>query len=104
MQKVLVDTFIVPEGSKTEFLERARRVQLFLKTLPGFVEGFVYEKTSGDNRFNFVTTAVWENESAFENAGKAVAAEFQRLGYNPEETRKALKIGMERGVYHRSRY
>ena len=31
MQKVLIDTFIVPEESKAKFLERARHVQRFLK-------------------------------------------------------------------------
>ena len=40
MEKVLVDAFIVPEESREAFLEGARRVQRFLKTLPGFVEGF----------------------------------------------------------------
>ena len=44
MEIVLVDKFIVPEGAKSAFLEATRRVQRFLKTLPGFVEGFVYEK------------------------------------------------------------
>jgi hypothetical protein len=34
MQKTLVDTFIVPEGSKDIFRERTRSIQNFLKTLP----------------------------------------------------------------------
>ena len=70
MERVLLDTFIVPEESKAEFLEGAHKSQSFIRTLPGFVEGFLYEKKDGENRYNFLTTAVWENEEAFENAKK----------------------------------
>ena len=57
MERVLIDTFIVPEESKAEFLEGARKSQSFIRTLPGFVEGFLYEKKDGENRYNFLTTA-----------------------------------------------
>jgi heme-degrading monooxygenase HmoA len=104
MQKVLIDTFIVPDESKSAFLERTRKVQSFLKTLPGFVEGFIYEKTDGESHFNFITTAVWENGKAFENAKKAMAAEYQKLGFNPKDTITKLKIESKRAVYQRSPY
>ena len=42
METILIDKFVVPETSKASFLESARKVQRFLKTLPGFVEGFLY--------------------------------------------------------------
>jgi heme-degrading monooxygenase HmoA len=104
MQKVLIDTFIVPEESKAPFMERARKVQSFLRALPGFVEGFLYEKRDGESRYNYMTTAVWENEEAFENAKKTVATEFKEQGFDPQETRKKLKIESERAVYERSPY
>jgi heme-degrading monooxygenase HmoA len=104
MEKVLIDTFIVPEESRAAFLERAGNVQSFIKTLPGFVEGFVYEKQSGESSYNFVTTAVWESEEVFENAKKAVAAEFQKRGFNPQESAKQLKIETVRSIYERSPY
>src|SRR5215470_14622166 len=44
MEIVLIDAFAVPEESKPALLETSRAVQNVLKTLPGFVEGFVYEK------------------------------------------------------------
>jgi|GEM_PF-1011986 len=99
MQKVLIDTFIVPDESKYAFLDRTLKVQSFLKTLPGFVEGFIYEKTDGESRCNFITTAVWENEEAFENARKATAAEFQKLGFNPKDTITKLKIESKRAPF-----
>lgn len=104
MQKVLIDTFVVPEESKAAFLERARKVQSFLKTLPGFVEGFLYEKTDGQGRYNFVTTAVWESDAAFENARTRTAAEFQKTGFNPQDTQRALRIESERAIFKRAPY
>ena len=104
MEKVLIDTFIVPEESTAAFLEAVRKSQSFIRTLPGFVEGFLYEKKDGESRYNFLTTAVWENEVAFENAKRAVAIEYQKQGFNPQETRRKLKIESERSIYERSSY
>jgi heme-degrading monooxygenase HmoA len=104
MEKILVDTFIVPQESRSAFLERARKAQGFIKTLPGFVEGFLHEKTEGTSRTNFMSMAVWESEEAFDNAKKAVASEFQRSGFNPQESLKTLKIESERAVCWRTPY
>lgn len=104
MEKVLIDTFVVPEESKAAFLDVARNVQLFLKSLPGFVEGFLFEKKDGDSRYNFLTTAVWRDEAAFENARQSVAAEFRRKGFDPQETIRRLQIERLRSVYERSPY
>jgi heme-degrading monooxygenase HmoA len=104
MEKVSIDVFVVPEESKQAFLERARIVQSLLKSLPGFVEGFIYEKRDGQSPWNFVTTAVWKNEEAFENAKKAVAAEFQRQGFNFQEMTTRLRIESVRATYDRSPY
>jgi hypothetical protein len=51
-----------------------------------------------------VTTAVWKDEDAFRNAKKRAAEEFQRIGFDPPEIMKKLKVEIERGVYRRSPY
>lgn len=104
MQKVLIDTFVVPEESKSTFLDRSRQVQAFLRTLPGFVEGFLHEKVEGNGRFNIVTTAVWESDAAYDNARKATAEELRKMGFNPREMMNQLKIEVERAVFSRSPY
>ena len=103
-QLVLIDSFMVPEESKPAFLENTRKVQSFLKTLPGFVEGFVYEKLNGESSYNIMTTAVLENAEALENARKAIAAENQKSGFNPKDTITKLKVEGTRAVYNRSPY
>jgi len=104
VEVVLIDKFIVPEESKVAFLTEVRKSAAFLRTLLGFVEGFVYESTDGGNRHNVVTTAVWKDEDAFQNARKRAAEEFQRIGFNPPEIMKKLKVEIERGVYRRAPY
>lgn len=104
MEIVLIDKFIVPEESKPRFLEEVHKSATFLRTLPGFVEGFVYEKTDGGSCHNVVTIAVWQDEEAFQKAKKSTAEEFKKIGFNPPEIMKNLKVEMKRAVYHRSPY
>jgi heme-degrading monooxygenase HmoA len=104
MERVLIDTFMVPEESKAAFLEGARKAQSFLRTLLGFIEGFLYEKKDGESRYNFLTTAVWESDEAFETAKRAVAVEFHKQGFDPQERTRALKIESVRSIYGRSPY
>ena len=104
MEIVLIDAFAVPEESKPALLETSRAVQNVLKTLPGFVEGFVYEKRTGDGHHNVVTTTVWKDESAFENARNVVPARLRELGIDTAGRMKALNVQIERGVFTRSAY
>ena len=104
MQIALIDTFIVPEESRSPLLEASRTIQSIVKTLPGFVEGFVYEKRSGGGPYNIVTTAVWESEEAYNAAKTAMAARFEAIGLNPPEIMRALKVQIDRGVYVRTPY
>jgi heme-degrading monooxygenase HmoA len=104
VEVVLIDKFIVPEESRAAFLAEVRKSAAFLRTLPGLVEGYVYEETDGESRHNVVTTAVWKDEAAFRNARKSAAEEFQRIGFNPPEIMKNLRVEIDSGVYHRSAY
>ena len=104
MEFVLIDKFIVPEESKERFLEEVHKSATFLRILPGFVEGFVYEKKDGESRHNVVTTAVWQDEEAFQNAKKSAAEGFKKIGFNPPEIMKNLNVEMERAMYRRSPY
>jgi heme-degrading monooxygenase HmoA len=102
MQVVLIDRFIVPNGAKEEFLERANINRDFIKHLPGFVEDNAYEEV-GEAQTRYVTVAVWANEEAFQKARAAVGEEYKRQNFNPAELVKRLNIQMERGVYKKTR-
>ena len=101
MQKVLIDKFIVPAESRLPLLETSRAIQDILKTLPGFVEGFVYEKRSGHGVHDIMTTVVWRDDEALENAKTAMGARLRELGLNPAEKMRSLNVRIERAVYDR---
>lgn len=104
MQIVLIDSFVVPDASKATFVEKAKESAGFLRTLPGYIEGYIYEKTAGDSAHNVITTAVWQDQAAFEDAKKSAAEEFQRVGFNPQEIMSKLNVTVQRAVYQRSPY
>lgn len=104
METIVIDTFVVPEESKARFLEEVHKSAAFLRTLPGFVEGFVYEKTDGESRHNIVTTAVWKDEEAYQNAKRNAAEGFRKIGFNPQEIMKQLRVEITRGIFRRSPY
>jgi hypothetical protein len=72
--------------------------------LPDFIEGFVYEKQEGDGPFNVITTAVWKDQEAFDEAKKYVAHKLQALGLNPAEKMRARNVQIQGGVYERTSY
>jgi Antibiotic biosynthesis monooxygenase len=94
-----IDKFKVPQPARDEFLSRAREVQGFLATQPGFVRDAIFEQSSGSDTFNFVTMVEWEGEEAIEGAGRAVAAKFLASGYNPQEFRTRLGIEADIAIY-----
>jgi heme-degrading monooxygenase HmoA len=104
MEIVLIDKFVVPEASKARFLQEVQRSAAIIKTLPGFVEGFVYEKTGDGTGNAVVTTAVWKDEDAFRNAKQSAAEEFRKIGFDPAEIMKSLNVEIERAVYRRTPY
>jgi heme-degrading monooxygenase HmoA len=104
MEKILIDKFSVPTESIEEFLKEVRKSASVLRTIPGFVEGFIYESADGVSGHNVVTMAVWKSEEAFENAKKTAMLEFQKIGFNPQEIMSRLRVEMERGIYKRSPY
>jgi heme-degrading monooxygenase HmoA len=104
MEKVLIDLFTVPEEALEEFMEAVRTTTPFLRSLPGYVEGWIYTKESGPGRWNVVTTAVWTDEEAYQAARTAAQAEYSRINFNPQEVIKRLGVQMERSEFARAAY
>jgi heme-degrading monooxygenase HmoA len=94
-----IDKFKVPPSARDEFLNRAREVQDFLSTQPGFVKNGLFEQSSGSGAFNFVTIVEWESAEAVEGAKKAITARFEASGFNSQELRARLGIEADVAIY-----
>jgi hypothetical protein len=80
VEVVLIDKFVVPEESKVAFLTEVRKSSAFLRTLPGFVEGFVYESTDGGSRHNVVTTGSGKMKMRIRMPRRAQPRSFRESG------------------------
>lgn len=99
-ERVLIDKFLVPQTSKNGFDERMNINRNFLKTLPGFIEDKVYERTDEIGDFICITVAVWKSEDAIKKAKEAVQASYQKEGFDMQAMLKRLNITfIDRGVY-----
>jgi hypothetical protein len=99
MKQIFIDTFIVPEKSKQEFLERVTINRNFIKHLNGFIKDDAYERTDENGNLIYMTIAVWENEAVLKKAKETVQAQYKKEGFNIFEMFERLNIVMDRNIY-----
>ncbi|HTE22860.1 MAG TPA: antibiotic biosynthesis monooxygenase family protein [Candidatus Limnocylindria bacterium] len=100
----LIDSFVVSESSKAEFLKLYEQTAKAIRTMPGFVEGYMYELTDEGSRYNFMTTAVWKDQQAYETAEQSIRTAIEKTGVNPLEAVQNLTDEITRATYTRSPY
>ena len=99
-ERIFIDRFVVPQKSKSEFIERMNINRNFIKNLPGFIEDAIYERNDEQGNLICVTIAVWTSEEAIKKAREAVQAEYKKEGFNLQAMLERLNITMaDRGVY-----
>jgi heme-degrading monooxygenase HmoA len=104
VETILIDQFMVPQAAVREFLQHVHFSAGIVKTRPGFVEGYVYQRPADEGQVNVITTAVWASESAMQEARKSIAAQFTSIGFDPPAIMRRLGVQMQRATYQRSPY
>jgi len=94
-----VDSFFVPDAARAEFDAQMRQNLAVLETLAGFRGHLVLEKAGGPTAFNVVTIAAWESSSALEQAGVAVRAHYQKVGFDMPATLARWGVKAELGNF-----
>jgi heme-degrading monooxygenase HmoA len=94
-----VDKFIVPDHAREEFMRRVRDTHELLRTLPGFLQDFVLEQSSGPGEFNFVTSVEWDGVESVENAKAFAMAMQKEMNFNPQEMWARLEIKTDLANY-----
>lgn len=94
-----VDKYVVPPRALAEFIDKTRKTHDLLRALPGFVQDFVLEQSSGPGEFNFVTIVEWKNLESVEKAKSAVSALHRKMRFNPQKTFAQLGIKADRANY-----
>ena len=95
-----IDAFTVPAASRPEFEAAMHRNLAFLKTMPGFNQHMVFEKTNGPTTFDIVTIAVWDGPEAIAAATEKVRAYYQSIGFDMPSVLGRLGITASLGYYN----
>ncbi len=94
-----IDKFTVPTQAREEFIGRVRESMELLRTMPGFVQSALLERSSGPGELNIMTIAEWESADVVERVKEAMAALYRQKGFNPQEMYDRLGIKLDRGEY-----
>lgn len=94
-----ISKYLIPAASKETFLARQETSRKYIETLPGFIRGHAYDRTTESGDTEYITVATWVSEQAINNARNLVQAENERTGFNRAEMLQKLNIKMEPGVF-----
>ena len=94
----LIDTFIVPAASRSEFEAAMRRNREFIRTLAGFRGDAVFVKKQGDAAFEIATIAAWESPEAIGRARDQVASYYARIGFDMPAAVLRWGVVMQRAI------
>jgi predicted ester cyclase len=95
-----IDEFEIPVTSFKNFKERLDYNRNFIRQLDGFIGGEVLKNNNtGPDVVQLTTIAVWKDHNCLNEAKKRVAAEYQRIGFNPNDFYQKLNIKMKRTEY-----
>ncbi len=70
-----------------------------LRTLPGFRQDLMLERSSEPGEFTLVTIVEWDSERAMERARTSLTALLEDTNFNPQEMLARLDIKADRAIY-----
>ncbi len=73
---VLINTFVVPEGSDEAAIRFWEQARDFLKEQPGYISTQLHQSLQPDATFLLVNVAVWESPEAFQTASQRMSHEI----------------------------
>jgi heme-degrading monooxygenase HmoA len=94
-----VDKFDVPENAREEFLGKVQETHNLLRTLPGFLQDYLLENSTGEGIVKIVTIVEWQDASAIENAVQTVKAFRAQTQFDPQALLARLGIKADLGSY-----
>lgn len=94
-----IDSFIVPEAARGEFLRRVTATHAVLRQQPGFVFDRIVERALDDGASRLVTIVEWSGPDAIAGAARAVKAAHLGDGFSAVDFIAASGIVADIGMY-----
>ncbi|WP_223669885.1 hypothetical protein [Kangiella shandongensis] len=96
---IRVDKFSVPQKSMKSFMALVEKTHGLLQQQPGFIRELILEQVDGASKFNIVTIAERQEQTAIERAQRVITEFHEVKAFKPKETMQRLGIEADFGNY-----
>ena len=101
--QILIGKVYVPKNSIEEF-HKQNVTSSFLKALPGFIEGKLYERFDDSGNLYWISITTWLDQEMYENAQKSLKEYYKSIKFKPMVFREKLGIIADHELYTLSAY
>jgi heme-degrading monooxygenase HmoA len=98
-KKIVVGKIEVPARSIEAFRKQVHVTPNFLKTLPGYVAGEMYEMTDDAGTLHVLSITTWEDDESYKDAQKKLTAFYKETNFDRMAFREKLSIAADYALY-----
>lgn len=98
-KKIVIGKIDVPKKSIEAFRKQVYVTPNYLKKLPGFVTGEMYEMTDDAGTLHVMSITTWDNEQSYTNAQKKLADYYKEINFDRMAFREKLQITADYALY-----
>jgi heme-degrading monooxygenase HmoA len=98
-KKIVVGKIEVPAKSIEAFRKQVHVTPNYLKTLPGYVAGEMYEMTDDSGTLHVLSITTWDNDESYKNAQQKLSAYYKEINFDRMAFREKLQIAADYALY-----
>jgi heme-degrading monooxygenase HmoA len=100
--KIVVGKIEVPGTSIEAFRKQVHVTPNYLKKLPGFVSGEMYEMTDDSGVLHVLSVTTWVDDASYKNAQQKLAEYYKEINFDRMAFREKLNITADYALYVQS--
>jgi hypothetical protein len=97
--KIVVGKIEVPPQSIEAFRKQMHVTPNYLKKLPGYVNGEMYEMTDDSGTLHVLSITTWEDEESYKQAQQKLTAYYKEISFDRMAFRDKLNITADYALY-----
>ncbi len=97
--KIVVGKIVVPKNSIEAFRKQLPVTPNYLKTLPGYVKGEMFEMTDDGGSLHVLSIVVWDSEESYQNAQQKLTEYYKEIKFDRMAFREKLNIIADYSLY-----
>jgi hypothetical protein len=101
--KIVVGKIEVPGKSIEAFRKQMHVTPNYLKKLPGFVSGEMYEMTDDSGVLHVLSITTWVDDASYKNAQHKLTEYYKEISFDRMAFREKLEIAADYALYAETR-